>query len=507
MTEASDIPAPPGPVSIVLFRDDLRLGDNPALAAALAVGRPVLALFLTETGSAARPRGAASRWWLHHSLIALAASIESRGGRLLVADGPSENVVPALAVAIGARGVFWNRRYGLPEREADGRLKSALRAAGVAAESHNGRLLREPWEVTSKQGGSLRVFTPFFRALTALAPPAAPLPAPARLSALDPAVLAAAGRASPAILGDGAAAVSRLGLLPKEPDWSGGIAAEWRPGEASAKAALEAFLDGALDGYGAGRNRPDRVSTSRLSPHLAFGEITPRQIWHVLLAAEEAGRLRASGDDLLTFRKEIGWREFSYHLLYHHPDLASANHQPKFDAFPWRTDPEALKAWRRGRTGYPIVDAGMRQLWTTGWMHNRVRMVVASFLVKHLLIDWRVGEAWFWDTLVDADPANNAASWQWVAGSGADAAPYFRIFNPVSQGEKFDPEGLYVKRYVPELAALPAAAVHAPWSAPPGLRLEAGVRLGATYPAPIVDHEKSRARALAAFKSIGQAAA
>ncbi len=293
------------------------------------------------------------------------------------------------------------------------------------------------------------------------------------------------------------------GLEPTKPNWAKGFGAVWTPGEAGAQTRLEEFLDSALKGYADGRNRPDRASTSRLSPHLRFGEISPVQIWH---RSQMATGMEPT-EDVAKFLAEIGWREFAYHLLYHMPDLPAANVQPRFDAFPWRSDPSVLKAWQKGQTGYPIVDAGLRQLWQTGWMHNRVRMIVASFLVKHLLIDWREGEAWFWDTLVDADVANNPASWQWVAGSGADAAPYFRIFNPMLQGEKFDPKGDYVRRWVPELANLPAKAIHTPWEAAPSVLAKAGVRLGETYPKPIVDHEAARARALAAFATIREPSA
>jgi deoxyribodipyrimidine photo-lyase len=291
-------------------------------------------------------------------------------------------------------------------------------------------------------------------------------------------------------------------LLPEHPDWAQGMRVEWTPGEDGATARLDSFLHGSIDGYAEDRNIPGRLTTSKLSPHLAMGEITPFQIWHASGEAKSA-----SGRDIDKFRSEVGWREFAYHLLFHFPDLANENFNGTFDAFPWgKPDPAHLAAWKNGATGYPIVDAGMRELWATGWMHNRVRMIVASFLIKHLLIDWREGEAWFWDTLVDACPANNPASWQWVAGSGADAAPYYRIFNPIIQGEKFDGDGAYVRKWVPEIAAMPDQFIHKPWEASLLVLKAAGVRLGETYPKPIVDHDKARQRALSAFQSLKGAA-
>ncbi|MGL5115283.1 MAG: cryptochrome/photolyase family protein [Beijerinckiaceae bacterium] len=416
----------------------------------------------------------------------------------MLRQGSAEETILSLTSSLGAAAVFWNRRYGDAERGVDSRIKDLLKQAGVAAHSCSSHLLNEPWEVTGKTGAPLKVFTPYWRAARGRGTPAAPLPAPTHLRSVPPEVLAKAGGVS----------LASLDLLPTRPDWSTEMATLWTPGEAGARTALDAFLAGAIDGYGENRNRPDFTSTSRLSPHLRFGEIGPRQIWHATRHAADAGKLRGSDYDVEKFLTEVGWREFSYHLLYHFPKLGEANFQSRFDAFPWATDATALKAWQRGMTGYPIVDAGMRELWRTGWMHNRVRMVTASFLVKHLLQDWRQGEAWFWDTLLDADPANNAASWQWVAGSGADAAPYFRIFAPVLQGEKFDPKGEYVRRYVPEIAQLPNAFLHKPWDAPPAVLAKAGVTLGLTYPHPVVKHERARERALAAFKSIssGEAA-
>jgi deoxyribodipyrimidine photo-lyase len=475
---------PPKP-ALVWFRDDLRLADNPALTA--AAGRPVLALYLLDEASPGiRPLGGASRWWLHHAVRELDHALRNLGAPLVLRRGRAADVVPRLAAEIGAGLVAWNRRYGPGEAAADAAVERGLAAAGVEVSAHDGNVLARPGEVVTGGGTPFKVFTPFWRALSAR-PMRAPLPAPARLDS------------APAVASD---VLDDWALLPKTPDWAGGLRETWRPGERAARARLAAFLDEDLPGYAEGRDRPGRAATSRLSPHLRFGELSPASV----LAAAEGARRPGLDADLERFRAEVGWREFSYHLLAATPDLATKPLAPAFARFPWRRDEAALEAWRRGRTGYPIVDAGMRQLWRTGVMHNRVRMVAASFLVKHLLVDWREGEAWFWDTLVDADPANNPASWQWVAGSGADAAPFVRVFNPVLQGQRFDPDGAYVRRWVPELARLPAAVIHAPCRAG-GLALaEAGVKLGETYPAPIVEHHAARRRALAAYQRLREAA-
>ncbi len=479
---------------LVRLRFDLRLADNPALSAAVATGRPVLPFFcLDEESPGVRPLGGASRWWLHHSLARLAEDLEGRGASLLLLRGRDADVVPELIRRSGASEIHWNRRYDAAGVAVDRALKTALEAAGATVKSHNGALLYEPWEVTTKAGDPMKVFTPFWRAARAVRPVPSPSPAPDRITGFS-------------TTGLGGVALADLALPPTKPDWAGGLREAWTPGEAGGKARLARFLAGGFAGYAELRNRPDLEHTSGLSPHLRFGELSPRMVWH---AAEQAMRTGASGAgerDLEILQSELGWREFGYHLLFHNPDLAGTNFNRRFDAFPWRSDPAALKAWEAGKTGYPIVDAGMRQLWTTGWMHNRVRMIVASFLVKHLLVDWRAGEEWFWDTLVDADPASNPASWQWVAGSGADAAPYFRIFNPVIQGEKFDPEGDYVRHWVPELGRLPAKLIHKPWTASSERLAQFGLKLGGAYPRPIVEHEDARDRALAAFQTLKGAA-
>ncbi|MCO5063500.1 MAG: DNA photolyase family protein [Rhizobiaceae bacterium] len=467
---------------IVLFRHDLRVRDNGALSDAASSGRPVIPLFVLSDGEDdARPPGAASRWWLHHSLKALVKSLDGLGGRLVMRRGASLAVVPAIAAEVGAEAVLWNRRYDPHAMNADRRLNEALRTQGLRTKSFDGHLLHEPSRLITQSGSFYKVFKPFWNALSASPEPRDPIDPPRSLYAY-------AGKLSSEQLED-------IVPLPT-PDWAGGLRESWTPGEQGAIAALGTFVRENLDGYATGRDFPAHL-TSRLSPHLAHGEITP----FTILAAI-AKKSKTAGSDAVKFKQEVGWREFCYHLRFHRPDLGRRNFQPAFDNFPWRKDKPRLRAWQRGLTGYPIVDAGMRELWQTGTMHNRVRMITASFLTKHLLIDWREGECWFWDTLVDADPASNPANWQWVAGSGADAAPYFRIFNPVLQGEKFDPKGEYVRTYVPELSELPDHLVHQPWEAPAALLEKAGIVLGKNYPAPIVDHAAARAQALAAYQHV-----
>ena len=466
--------ASPPPV-IVWFRRDLRLADNPALTEAVASGAPVVALFVHDPAGPPRPIGAASAWWLDKSLRSLAADLAARGASLVLRRGDSLDVVRDVAAETGASGVYWNRLYDGASVARDTAVKTALTGLGIACRSFNGAVLNEPWAVKSGGGDPYRVFTPYWRTARTTAGDTAPLPVPPRLA--TPHVPPASDR------------IDEWRLHPRKPDWSGGFA-DWTPGEAGAAARLDAFLDGAAARYADARNTPGVEGTSRLSAHLHFGEISPRQVW----AACEAAALHGDAPlgQIEVFQKELGWREFNQHLLFHFPHMTSRNFNPAFDAFVWHDDSVGLTAWREGRTGYPIVDAGMRQLWATGWMHNRVRMIVASFLVKDLLIDWRVGEAWFWDTLVDADVANNVAGWQWTAGSGADAAPYFRVFNPILQGERFDPNGDYVRGWVPELADLAPARIHQPWAHVSPKR----------YPAPIVDHAAARDRALAAYKGL-----
>jgi len=466
--------------TLLWFRQDLRLADNPALAAAVKAG-PVIPVFILddETPGQWKPGGAA-RWWLHHSLEALATDLRKLGSDLVLKRGPAAKIITSLLKETGATAIFWNRQYEPWAIARDTRIKDTLKATGIRAESFNASLLREPWEMKTGSGGPYRVFTPFWRAareqlgtVETIARPKA-IPAPATWPASDK--------------------LASWKLLPTKPDWATGFPPLWTPGELGARKRLDGFLSRTIAGYAANRDRPDIEATSRLSPHLHFGEISPRQLWKAATAAAQSQGQETNTDKFLA---EVGWREFSYHLLYHFPHLPERNYKESFDAFPWDDNETNFRKWCRGQTGYPIVDAGMRELWTTGFMHNRVRMVAASFLIKHLLIPWQRGEEWFWDTLVDADLASNSASWQWVAGSGADAAPYFRIFNPVMQGEKFDPDGAYVRKWVPELASCNPKFIHRPWDAPDFTRLR--------YPAPMVDHATARDRALKAFKTLPKA--
>ena len=476
---------------LVWFRNDLRLLDNPAVLDAHRSGQPIQFVYIFDDSERyARPLGGAQKWWLHQSLTRLSEDISKRGGRLDLLRGDPEKIVPHLVSELRPSKVVWNRRYHAADIACDTAIKAQLEAQGVAVKTYNGALIREPWTLVSKSGGAFKVFTPFWRAARENHDVPAPQAAPDAFA--PPAKPASTSSVS----------LADLALEPKKPNWAESIAEAWVPGEAGALAALETFIDHGFAGYAENRNRPDMPSTSRLSPYLRFGEISINRVWHTSEMAVQSGRTKASSEDLRVFQSELGWREFSYYLLYHQPDISKINVQRRFDEFPWQNDPAMYKAWCRGQTGYPIVDAGMRELWQTGFMHNRVRMIVASFLIKHLRIDWRQGENWFWDTLLDADPASNPASWQWVAGSGADAAPFFRIFNPMLQGEKFDPKGEYVRHYVPELARLSNKYIQAPWTAGPLELTAAGIKLGTTYPRPIVDHDAARNSALAAFKAL-----
>ncbi len=476
--------------TIVWFRQDLRLHDNPALQAAVERGGGVVPLYLLdEAGEGRWPLGGASRWWLHHSLGALEAALRERSSQLIVARGGAQEVLAEIVRATGATAVFWNRRYEPACIARDATIKSGLAAAGIEAKSFNGALLNEPHTIKNKQGGPFQVFTPYWRHCLSL-----PVTAPIKFTA----TILPAPAAWPISL-----EIAELGLLPRI-SWDAGFAAAWQPGEAGALKQLRAFAARAMDDYADARDRPARSGTSRLSPALHFGEISPRQVWAAVQARAKDTGVFPPSNGARVFLSEIGWREFAYHLLIHFPATPESPLRGEFARFPWANDPGGgkLRAWQRGQTGYPIVDAGMRQLWQTGWMHNRVRMVVASFLVKHLRLPWTHGAAWFWDTLVDADLASNTLGWQWSAGCGADAAPYFRIFAPVLQGLKFDENGDYVRRWVPELARLPADHIQAPWEAPMHVLAEAGVRLGENYPPPIVDHATARAEALAALKQL-----
>lgn len=462
--------------AIVWFRNDLRLADNPALTAAAQSGAPLIALYVLDDESAGDWRMAsASRWRLHHSLVSLQGDLAQLGVTLVLRRGRAEFVLEGLIAESGARAVYWNRLYEPWAMRRDGEIKSRLRGQGVSVESFNGSLLFEPTKLRNKQGDAFKVFTPFWKACLAAEPPEAPLPAPTKL------------RAAPAVQSD---ALDDWRLLPTTPNWAKGWDALWSCGENAAMQRLADFKRHALKDYKDARDFPGRDGVSRLSAALHFGEISPRQIWRNVDHAVGAAFLR-----------EIGWREFCHHLLVANPDMPDVALDKSFNDFPWAYDEAHLTAWQKGQTGYPMVDAAMRELWQTGFMHNRARMIAGSFLVKHLLLKWQEGERWFWDTLIDADLANNSGGWQWIAGCGADAAPYFRVFNPVLQGEKFDADGAYVRRYVPELARLDAKWIHKPWEAPESALRAAGVKLGETYPLPIVDHAKARARALAAYEA------
>ncbi len=436
---------------------------------------------LDEESEGLRPLGGAARWWLHHSLSALSASLEAKGSRLVLRRGAAEDVVAELVSETGAQHLLWNRRYGLPERTVDAAIKAWAGDNGLGASSYHANLLFEPWTVRTGAGGPYKVFTPFWRACLAGREVRDPLDPPRSLPS----------PASPRGSQPRSDTLESWHLLPSSPDWSGGLASTWMPGEDGARHRLEEFLAGPAGNYGTGRNLPAVEGTSRLSPHLRFGEMSAFRVWREI-RRRFPEKVPA---DVGIFRSELGWREFCWHLLYANPDLASRNYRREFDRFEWQPPgKEELLAWQQGRTGYPLVDAGMRQLWQTGWMHNRVRMAAASFLVKNLLADWRIGEQWFWDTLVDADAASNPANWQWVAGSGADASPYYRIFNPVTQSRKFDATGAYLRRFIPELAGLDGKAIHEPW--------KTGVP---AYPEPLVELPESRARALEAYQKLKDA--
>lgn len=469
------------PNALVWFRNDLRLADNPALRAAIDAGHTPVCVYIhapEEEGDWAP--GAASDAWRHRSLTALDASLRERGSRLRLFAGPSLPTLQTLAAAFDAQAVYWNRRYEPAIEKRDARIKKRLRDQGLRAESFNGSLLFEPWELRTKADGPYRVFTPFWRTALSQWRTEADADAPARIEAAT----------------EGPAGVALEALrLPPQLAWDAGFWEYWTPGEAGAHEALEVFVDGALRGYRQGRDRPDRTGTSRLSPHLHFGEIAPWRVVHALEAERGAG----VDADIDAYVRELGWREFAHHLLHHFPESTNANFNPRFDGFRWaRPDRAQLAAFQRGLTGVPIVDAGLRELWHTGWMHNRVRMIVGSWLTKHMRQHWMHGARWFWDTLVDADLANNTLGWQWVAGTGADAAPYFRVFNPVTQAQKFDPDGSYIAQWVPEVAELSLPARFAPWTDPKQARM-----LAPRYPhAPIVDLARGREDALAAYRSM-----
>lgn len=472
--------------SIWWIRRDLRLDDNPALLRA-ARSEEVLPVYIhTASEGGAWPMGAAQRWWFARSLAAHAAQLEALGSRLVILEGEAEKVLVELCRKFEVSEVVWTRRFEPSALAEERRVEGALDAVGTAWSAFHGNHLFDPEEVATKEGKPYQVYTPFARNCRGRGIPSQPKAAP---------------RALPSVSGAPAGhAIATLGLEPSI-DWAEGFRASWMPGERTARTRLDRFAADALSAYPTGRDDPSEDGSSLMSPHLAFGEIGIRRLWHVAAAATSSPL-----ESTEKFHAELLWREFATHVLYHFPKTDLAPLRPDYARFPWRDDAPGLRAWQRGQTGYPLVDAGMRQLWRTGWMHNRVRMVVASFLVKHLLLPWQEGAKWFWDTLVDADLASNSLGWQWAAGSGADAAPYFRIFNPTSQAEKFDSDAAYIKRWVPELAGLPASAAIAPWDAPPLVLHAGGVRLGDNYPNRIVDHVLARERALKALTAVSRKA-
>ncbi len=472
----------PHKITLFWFREDLRLSDNPGLFEAAKNGSVLPVYILDEASSLSFKMGSASKWWLDHSLRLLNKSLD---GKLNVYKGRSKDVILKISQENQIDAVYWNTSYTPWHLENDEEIKVILEKKGIECKSFNASLLWEPSKILKTDRSYYRVFTPFYRKGCLQAPPPrTPLPKPDRLFCIKDE--------------HNQTSLSDLNLLPAK-KWYQSLESCWKIGEKAAQNKLEIFLDQHLKGYKEGRNYPSLSHTSRLSPHLHFGEISPNQIWYEVQTKSMHENLEK---DMDCFLSELGWREFSYYLLYHFPDLPVQNFQRKFDAFPWEENEILLSAWQKGQTGCPIVDAGMRELWQTGYMHNRVRMIVASFLVKNLLLNWRHGEDWFWECLVDADLASNSASWQWVAGSGVDAAPYFRVFNPILQGEKFDSQGEYTRRYVPELSQLPNQYLFKPWEAPEDVLKGAGVVLGQTYPHPIVNLKKSRERALESYRCL-----
>lgn len=469
--------------ALIWFRQDLRLEDNPAFEAALEKKTPIIPLYIYAPHEEKDwAPGGATKWWLHHSLVSLNAELKEFGLNLIITKGDSQKILLELIEQFNVTAVYWNRRYEPMAIKRDSSVKELLHGKGIEVKSFNGNLLYEPWTIKNKQGNPFQVFTPFWKTCLMQGDPSQPTPYP-KIPTTKTVI-------------DKALSVEDLELLPQI-HWDKGIQASWKPGAQQAKKILADFIKNSIEDYKTLRDRPDLPGVSHLSPYLHFGEISPRMIWHTIQKQADT-----SNESVQGFLRQLGWREFAHHLLYHFPKTPSEPLRQDFSQFPWNDNPEYLKAWQKGLTGYPIVDAGMRELWTTGWMHNRVRMIVGSFLVKDLMIDWQRGAEWFWDTLVDADLANNTLGWQWVGGCGADAAPYFRIFNPITQGEKFDPDGAYVRKWVPEIARLPNKYIHKPWEAPELILKANKIQLGMSYPFPIVDHSEARNKALEAFKAL-----
>ena len=487
------------PIAVMWFRNDLRLADNPALLAAIKWAKEndgaVLPVFILDAVISDQ-LGGATKWWLEKSLTALNRNIADLGDTksdraLRLFKGDAKTVLETLADDKPIKAVFWNRLYDKQSTQRDTDIKAALQDHGLTCESNKANLLFEPWEVKTGAGTDFKVYSPFWRACQKQPTPREPHSAPKNIELFKGEV-------------NGQINITDFDLSPKPVNWADGLNERFTPGEQGAKDQLFDFIDDRLTDYADMRDRPDHRVTSELSPHLRFGEISPYQVWHT--ANHYADANPGKGKTASKFIAELGWREFAHHILYHATDLRTVPLQSQFKHFPWSEDAKALRAWQKGKTGFPIVDAGMRELWHTGYMHNRVRMIVGSILVKHLLIHWQDGLAWFDDTLVDACPANNAFSWQWIGGCGADAAPYFRIFNPVLQGEKFDPKGEYVRQWVPELRDMPEQYIHKPWEASPLILKAAGVTLGKTYPEPLIGLKEGRERALEAYQDMKKAA-
>ena len=478
----------PSYASIVWFRKDLRLEDNPSLMAARDHGGPVVPLYIWDSDASEEwAMGSASKWWLHQSLKSLDKALTTLGSHLTICQGTYLEILENIVREIGATAVFWNRDYEPSFRIKEQKIIKRLKELNITVQTFNGSWLFDPDSLMNKSGKAYQVFTPFWTHCLSGEKPKKPLSSPIRFP--EPINIPTS------------IPIQQLELEPKI-DWTAGFRATWTPGEKGAKQQFMYFMKEGLSNYEIDRDRPDLRGSSRLSPHLHFGEISPRLIWHKVTDHMNSKKEKTFFRNAQSYLRQLGWREFANHLLHHFPHTTTQSLRPKYETLPWKTNEVHLKAWQKGMTGYPIVDAGMRELWVTGWMHNRVRMIVASFLTKHLQISWQHGAEWFWDTLVDADLANNTLGWQWVAGCGADAAPYFRIFNPVTQGLKFDPKGDYVRRWVPELARLPYPWIHKPWKAPPLLLKESGLTLGKTYPFPMVDHQEARGNALQMFAGL-----
>ncbi len=474
-------------ISVVLFHNDLRLADNPALSAAVSEGRPLICLYVWNPKSSGFDMpGATSRWWLHHSLQSFSDQLKAAGNGLIIRRGQPCEVISSLLRDSPKTKIYWNHSYEPKYQEMERNLLTFLTSEKIESHVFHGNTLSDPSEILTQSQLPYRVFTPFWKRLQVMLSPFPPPVIPRKLPPPPPRTLSF----DP---------LDTLKLLPPI-DWAQGIRETWTPGENGAHKALKKFLQASAKVYDSDRDRPDLPHTSRMSPHLHYGEMSPRTLWYAIQRAKQKNRNLQHRKSYDAYLRQLAWREFSQYLLFHYPDTVHKPLSTDYQAFPWHHDADSLRAWQQGLTGFPIVDAGMRELWKTGWMHNRVRMITASFLTKDLLQPWQEGAQWFWDTLVDADLANNTMGWQWVAGCGADASPFFRIFNPITQGIKFDPDGRYVRKWVPELADLPSPWIHQPWEAPPLLLVEANVSLGETYPFPIIDHAEARDRALAAYR-------